>query len=429
MLLTRQTELRAVPLFFTLAILLVIGISSTAHAAATLLPLPREVSAQYPLELTMMYSNDASYPLNVTVPQQITVTYSNGDVTPHPLTLQREPAEPDQLTLQQGQYRAIRFSAPWPASARGTVTIDPVDIDSAPMLITLDRRNPAAFVAAPPVTHASDQLVATRTDTTPVQSVRAASTTQPAAPLTTDAHTSFLGDRLSAFEPIYFSDGQNGANIAKFQISFKYRLVLPNDPRSRSLLSNLYFGYTQTSLWDLSAPSIPFRDTSYQPQLFYYLRDTGWHSRYFTRMGITAGLGHESNGRDGATSRAINTLFVRPTWDFGNLAAYHLTFSPKLYYYLTREGNEDIADYRGYADILVKYGSPNGWQLATTLRKGTKHWYGSVDAQLTYPLAQLTKGILGGYLWLGYFNGYGEDMLDYNQRHHWMARIGYSFTR
>lgn len=35
----------------------------------------------------------------------------------------------------------------------------------------------------------------------------------------------------------------------------------------------------------------------------------------------------------------------------------------------------------------------------------------------------------GGYLWVGDFNGYGEDLLDYIKRQHWMARIGYSIAR
>ncbi len=146
-------------------------------------------------------------------------------------------------------------------------------------------------------------------------------------------------------------------------------------------------------------------------------------------MGVTTGIGHESNGRAGDASRAINIVFVRPTWDFGNLDSNHLTLSPKFYYYLSKSGNEDIQDYRGYVDLLVKYGSPDGWQLATTLRKGTVGWRGSIDSQLTYPLAKLLGSAWGGYLWVGYFNGYGEDILDFNQRQHWIARIGYSIAR
>jgi outer membrane phospholipase A len=120
---------------------------------------------------------------------------------------------------------------------------------------------------------------------------------------------------------------------------------------------------------------------------------------------------------------------VRPTWEFGNLDAAHWVVAPKFYVYAGKSDNEDIADYRGYVDLLVKYGSPDGWQLATALRKGTRHWYGSIDTQLTYPLAKMLGSAWGGYLWVGYFNGYGEDLLDYNLRQHWIARIGYSIAR
>ena len=38
-----------------------------------------------------------------------------------------------------------------------------------------------------------------------------------------------LSGRLSTFEPMYFADGKNGDNLAKFQFSFKYRIMLPDD--------------------------------------------------------------------------------------------------------------------------------------------------------------------------------------------------------
>lgn len=401
------------------ALVITVGWTGAACATVAVLQPAREAAAQQPLELTLLYTDDDAGPRTVEVPKQLNVTLTNGDLPPQPLALQRDPAVPDRLTLQPGQYRRVRFSAPWPDSARGTVKIDPVGFDSSPMLVTLNRGENQAQVVAAEREEAQAR--------TPGQLASASAAVNTAAvPTTTDR---MLSGRLSTFEPMYFADGQNGDNLAKFQFSFKYRLLLPDDPRSRALLDNLYFGYTQTSIWDLSADSAPFRDTSYQPQLFYYLQDTGWKSPLFTRMGVAAGFGHESNGKSGDESRAINIAFVRPTWEFGDINSNHLTLSPKFYYYITKQGNEDIADYRGYVDFLVKYGSPDGWQLATTLRKGTKAWYGSVDAQLTYPLAKLISSAWGGYLFVGYFNGYGEDILDYNQRHHWIARIGYSIAR
>lgn len=396
------------------------AVGNAAQATVSVLQPLREAASLQPLELTLLYSDDDTHPLTLDVPKTLNVTLTNGDTPPQPLALVREPNVGDKLTLQPGHYKKIRFRAPWPDAARGVVKIDPVGFDSSPMLVTLNRGNKQTQVVA-----------AERAETqakTPEQLAHADAAADTAAVPTTTADR-MLSGRLSTYEPMYFADGQNGDNLAKFQFSFKYRLLLSDDPHSHALLDNLYFAYTQTSIWDLSADSAPFRDTSYMPQAFYYVEDTGWKSSLFTRMGIASGIGHESNGKAGTDSRAINYLFVRPTWDFGDLNSNHLTISPKLYYYLSKSGNEDIQAYRGYTDLLVKYGSPDGWQLATTLRKGTHGANGSIDAQFTYPLAKLISSAWGGYLWVGYFNGYGEDILDYNNRQHWIARIGYSIAR
>jgi outer membrane phospholipase A len=397
-----------------------IGTCHSAQATVAVLQPAREAAARQPLELTLLYSDDDTKPLSIQVPKELNVTLTNGDLPPKPLALQRDATVPDNLNLLPGQYRKVRFSAPWPDWARGVMKIDPVGFDSSPMLVTLNRSDTQQQVAAEE--HAETQAK------TPEQ-LAAATAEVNKAPISTTLNDRIFSGRLSTYEPMYFAIGKNGDTLGKFQFSFKYRLVLPDDPRSQGFLDNLYFAYTQTSIWDFSQASAPFRDTSYEPQLFYYLQDTGWKSPFFTRMGIAAGIGHESNGRAGDASRAVNTVFVRPTWDFGDLNSNHLTISPKAYYYITKSGNEDIADFRGYVDLLVKYGSPDGWQLATTLRKGTKGWRGSVDSELTYPLAKLIGNAWGGFLWIGYFNGYGEDILDYNQRQHWIARIGYSVAR
>jgi outer membrane phospholipase A len=86
-----------------------------------------------------------------------------------------------------------------------------------------------------------------------------------------------------------------------------------------------------------------------------------------------------------------------------------------------------MRDYRGFVDLDVIYGTPDGWQLATTLRKGTKSDYGSAEVQFTYPLAKVWSAV-GGYFFADFFSGYGENMLDYKQ-HSNIVRFGYSITR
>ncbi|WP_459623043.1 phospholipase A [Burkholderia sp. 3C] len=401
--------------------------AGAAHATVSLVQPAREAAADAPLTLTLIYSDDDRAPLPVTAPDSIDVTVTNAEQPPVPVKLVREAGVPARFTLRAGQYRKVRFSAPWPDSARGTVTIAPVGFDASPAVVSLNRGPNQVAVARAESAEAHQS--------TPAGVAAAASTVaataglpQPSADALTTGAQGLLS-RISYYEPMFIGAGVNGDVSAKLQLSFKYRLHMPDNPASRALLDNLYFGYTQTSIWDLSADSKPFRDTSYKPRLFYYVADTGLHSTWFTRMGFAAGIGHESNGKAGTDSRSLNIAFVQPTWEFGDLSDYHWQVSPMLYYYVGISDNRDIADYRGYMDLVIKYGSPDGWQLATTLRKGTHHWYGSVDSQLSYPLAKLLGDAWGGYVWLGYFNGYGEDLLDYNRRQHWIARVGVSIAR
>ncbi|RAR65755.1 outer membrane phospholipase A [Paraburkholderia unamae] len=441
-----------------LAVATLAGHAPVSRAAVSFMRPPREARSDEPLVVTIVYTGDAPSGTTIDVPRNLTITLTNGEALPKAVLLTRDASAPEHVRLETGEMKAVSYRAPWPEWARGAVRIDVPDVDVSPSVVLLTRKPATATASAGTSTNASANAPGSSPGSTPGSTpaaVAPASTTLAIAPaegpmagnaslaaqmppssvtpsnsLVPDL-TTFLKGRFSFYQPTYFADGwaSNDSDLAKFQISFKFRFVLPDDPRSRGFVDNLYFAYTQTSLWDINEYSAPFRDTSYMPALFYYLEDTGWRSKWFTRMGIEAGYEHDSNGEDGPESRGLDYFYVKPIWDFGDINANHLTIAPKIYGYTHIAGeNSDIADYRGYVDLLIKYGSPDGWQLATTLRKGTKSWYGSVDAQFTYPLAKLFGNAWGGYLWVGYFNGYGEDLLDYNQ-HRWSARIGFAVSR
>lgn len=236
-----------------------LSIGTAAHATVAVLQPAREAAATQPLELTLLYTDDDEKPLTVDVPKQLTVRLTNGDLPPAPLVLARDPKTPDRLRLAPGQYRRVRYSAPWPDSARGTIKIDPVGFDASPMLVTLNRGEDQTQVVA------AEKRETQAATPTQLASAAAVANTSDVPTTTTDT---MLSGRFSTFEPIYFADGRNGDNLAKFQFSFKYRLHLPDDPRSRGFLDNLYFAYTQTSIWNLSAPSAPFRDTALSAAAF-----------------------------------------------------------------------------------------------------------------------------------------------------------------
>ena len=416
-----------------LALAAIAGCPTAADAEVSVLRPPREARSNEPLAVTIMYSGDAPSGSSIDVPRTVTITLTNGEALPRPVVLTREAGAPEHLRLGAGEIKAVSYRAAWPEWARGALRIDVPGIDVSPAVVLLTRvpGSAATANAAAPAEQAAPTPEGPATGNEALAAAMPASTAPPPRNSLIPDLGTFLAGRLSFYEPTYFADGADfhGNNIAKFQVSFKYRFILPEDPRSRGFFDNLYFAYTQTSLWDIRAYSAPFRDTSYKPALFYYLPDTGWKSNWFSRMGVMAGYEHESNGLAGPGSRGIDILFVKPIWDFGNVDGYHLSVAPKVYWYEHIAGeNSNIADYRGYVDLLVKYGSPDGWQLAVTLRKGTKSGYGSVDTQLTYPLAKLFGSASGAYLWVGYFTGYGEDILDYNQ-HRSIVRVGFAVSR
>jgi len=121
--------------------------------------------------------------------------------------------------------------------------------------------------------------------------------------------------------------------------------------------------------------------------------------------------------------------FVRPTLTFALEDNYFISVSPKIYDYIDKQENPDIAEYRGYVDLLLKIGKWNGLQLASTFRKGTRAEAYSIQLDASYPLKKSTFGNLAGYLHLQYFNGYGENLIDYDRHVRPQFRIGLMITR
>lgn len=237
-------------------------------------------------------------------------------------------------------------------------------------------------------------------------------------------------DHFSAHEPMYFIVG-GGKPAAKFQLSFKYRLLDDGGPLASRFpsLRGLHLAYTQRALWDIASASSPFYDTSYMPELLFesLADDSGKHSG-FTWLGYQAAFQHESNGRDGAGSRSMNTFYIRPMMVFGDPEGWRLILRPKFFVYLGSLGeNEDIKNYRGYSELRAIFGRNNRLSISVTGRIGQHFDQGSAQFDVSYPTEFLT-GNFATYLLAQYWTGYGESVLYYNQRSS-SVRFGISLAR
>jgi outer membrane phospholipase A len=235
--------------------------------------------------------------------------------------------------------------------------------------------------------------------------------------------------RLGAHEPIYFIFGAK-APAAKFQFSFKYKILRFGEPTAQLLPSTLQFAFTQRSLWDITGNSSPFYDTSYMPELFYesLAPVPGPGSGGFTWLGYQAGYKHESNGRSGLDSRSMNALFVRPAFAFGDLAGWHLIVVPEIYAYVGGlTDNDDLTDYRGYGKLRAVVGKGNGPSLMYTGTAGRRANHFTTQLDFTMPIRTHLLDF-ETYLLVQYFNGYGESLLLYREKTE-TVRAGFSLVR
>jgi phospholipase A1 len=194
---------------------------------------------------------------------------------------------------------------------------------------------------------------------------------------------------------------------AKFQLSFKARLLRPFGPEDRFAL---WAAYTQQSHWQIGNATFsrPFRETDYQPELILAYRVdrdvAGWRWRL-----LNVGLVHQSNGRENPFSRSWNRIYAQFGVERGNFAVllrpwYRL---PESY---ESDDNPDIHRYFGSGDIVLVY-KTDRQALALTARGNPATGRGAAQLEWSTPLFGSPFR-----LYIQAFTGYGESLIDYNWR-------------
>jgi phospholipase A1 len=197
---------------------------------------------------------------------------------------------------------------------------------------------------------------------------------------------------------------------AKFQLSLKVPL------NYNSMLiegDGLYFGFTLQAWWQIYAENIskPFRETNYQPELF-YLAPLDWHP-FGGNTGFTVGIEHQSNGRAQNLSRSWNRVYANFLYEKNNFALsfrpwIRLSEDPKEFELDPKgDDNPDIDDFLGSSELGVVYEWDN-LEFSFSGRRNFSTNNGSAEFGFTFPL----WGKLRGYATA--FSGYGDSLIDYN---------------
>ncbi len=188
----------------------------------------------------------------------------------------------------------------------------------------------------------------------------------------------------------------------KFQISVSQRLT----KRTLPLGSYLYLFYTQKCFWDVLRKSFPMTDLNFNPgigltkPLFVKDRFIGKASLIFE---------HESNGRDGDDSRSWNrisfagNILIDPT----------MMIHGKIWIPIVDgENNRDLLNYYGLYQFGITYMTLTKrlvGSIILTKRKGWNPFNFNTLLEFSYKLFNNENQ----YLFVQYYNGYGEGLLDY----------------
>jgi outer membrane phospholipase A len=388
---------------------------ASAAPSFVLVPPPGAVAGGSGFAVTLYVNNETDAPVTFQVSRELAVLVETAAASHRTALEAASPERTGAIRLRPQEFRRIEYRGRLASVGDGVVTMELLDLPAnRVMFATVADEAEVAPVAAP--------------------APEAAPPEDEDSPGSAESLFDSIVAGLSTYEPMYFivGGGEGDDVTARFQLSAQYRIFRPaaadaDRPGLRGhiwrFLNRIHASYTQTAVWDLSSPSAPFVDTSFRPSLYYFHDDLIKPRRFLRGFGLQAGLEHESNGKSGAFSRSINILFARPIFTFGDPDEYHWTVAPKIYAYLEKTDNSDIDHYRGYLDLLVKFGKIDGLELSATLRKGTRSTFGSAQVDATYPIARVLPR-LGAFLHLQYFYGYGETLLHYNENVGSQVRAG-----
>lgn len=211
---------------------------------------------------------------------------------------------------------------------------------------------------------------------------------------------------LQRHRPFYFAYGNP---VSKLQVSFKVP-VIRDWP--------LYFGYTQFMFWALTEKSKPFRDLTYNPELFYR-----WNKPWGYLSSIDFGaFAHNSNGKSGPDSRSLDEQYIRLNFEREGRRWLTRFAVQGAYLHGFDNENKNIQKYLGPLSFSISFIQLfDSWvdksELSLQATPGGKladAWdYGGYQLSWSF---RLGKFALVPAFYLQFYHGFAETLLNYDKR-------------
>ena len=179
----------------------------------------------------------------------------------------------------------------------------------------------------------------------------------------------------------------------------------------------LYLFYTQKLFWNVLQDSSPFYDINLNPGIG-LAKPLFVRNRFIGKVYLV--LEHESNGRDGLESRSWNKLSLGASIMIDpNFVVHGKAWYPMV------DGvwNKDIVKYMGLYQVGLHLYSNNRRFAGSVLLNKRGDW-NMLNYNTTIEISYRIFKSENQYLFLQYYNGYGEGLMDYN-KFHTQIRIGW----
>jgi phospholipase A1 len=212
-------------------------------------------------------------------------------------------------------------------------------------------------------------------------------------------------DNYFAFGPAIGQRITKENTNVKFQISIAQRLTRSTLPGG----TYLYLFYTQKTFWNVLENSMPMTDHNFNPGIG-LSKPLFSKNRYIGKVSLI--IEHESNGRDSIQSRSWNKISLAANIMIDrNLMVHGKAWIPIV----DGMNNRDILDYCGIYQAGIQVFSNNRrftGSMTLTKRRGWNLNY-NTSIELAYRIMAKDNQ----YLFLQYYNGYGEGLLAYKEFH------------
>lgn len=211
--------------------------------------------------------------------------------------------------------------------------------------------------------------------------------------------------------------GDRGDFYSHQEAEFQFSFFIPVYRKPFSFKGDLIAAYTHHSWWQVYNTdwSKPFRETNYNPELFYRRVNPSLGKIFGLDMvAYDFGYMHQSNGQVQQLSRSWDRIFFRTLLTNKSLS-FVLSAWARLPERPGQDDNTDIVGYMGSAEIEIK----KNFSKLTIETKVPLARKPGVELNLSYPWENHFRWFVSGQV------GYGHSLIEYDRD---TSRLGIGFT-